>query len=80
MQGASGKPSMILKQTDIPELSFEYADTMIRADENEKSTLFVVKYVLARIGSYCHSPLSDCNGCINPKWNDGIEKNPEAAK
>ena len=40
---------------------------------------FVVKYVLARIGSCCHSPLSDCNRCI-AKWiRDGIKK-AESAK
>ena len=31
LQGLLANPSTILKQADIPELSFEYADSMIRA-------------------------------------------------
>lgn len=31
LQGLLANPSVILKQTDIPELSFEYADAVIRA-------------------------------------------------
>ena len=31
LQGLLANPSTILKQADIPELSFEYADAMIRA-------------------------------------------------
>jgi len=36
LQGLLANPSMILKQADIPELSFEYADAMIRAEKGEK--------------------------------------------
>lgn len=36
LQGLLANPSVILKQTDIPELSFEYADAMIRAGKGEK--------------------------------------------
>ena len=36
LQGLLANPSTILKQTDIPELSFEYADSMIRAGKGEK--------------------------------------------
>ena len=35
LQGLLANPSTILKQADIPELSFEYADSMIRAGEGE---------------------------------------------
>ena len=36
LQGLLANPSTILKQADIPELSFEYADAMIRAGKGEK--------------------------------------------
>ncbi len=36
LQGLLANPSTILKQADIPELSFEYADSMIRAGKGEK--------------------------------------------
>ena len=36
LQGLLAYPSTILKQADIPELSFEYADAMIRAGKGEK--------------------------------------------
>ena len=36
LQGLLANPSTILKQADIPELSFEYADSMIRAGKVEK--------------------------------------------
>lgn len=36
LQGLLANPSVILKQTDIPELSFEYADAMIRAGKGEE--------------------------------------------
>lgn len=36
LQGLLANPSTILKQADIPELSFEYADAMIKAGEGEK--------------------------------------------
>lgn len=35
LQGLLANPSTILKQADIPELSFEYADAMIRAGKGE---------------------------------------------
>jgi hypothetical protein len=35
LQGLLANPSTILKQADIPELSFEYADSMIRAGKGE---------------------------------------------
>ncbi len=37
MHGLLANPSVILKQTDIPELSFEYADSMIRAGKGKNS-------------------------------------------
>jgi hypothetical protein len=36
LQGLLANPSVILKQTDIPELSFEYADSMIRVGKGEE--------------------------------------------
>ena len=36
LHGLLANPSVILKQTDIPELSFEYADSMIRVGKGEK--------------------------------------------
>lgn len=36
LQGLLANPSTILKQADIPELSFEYADAMLRVGEGEK--------------------------------------------
>ena len=35
LQGLLANPSTILKQADIPELSFEYADAMILAGKGE---------------------------------------------
>jgi len=36
LHGLLANPSVILKQTDIPELSFEYADSMIRVGKGEE--------------------------------------------
>lgn len=36
LKGLLANPSTILKQADIPELSFEYADAMLRAGKGEK--------------------------------------------